>query len=77
MAQLHEFWGGLKSLGQGANKLIDKGVNKLGQKIGQGIGAAGEKIDNAKNMVTGAVGDIKKTYNAGEVGGEVKHTDWY
>lgn len=75
-AQINELFGGLKNLGKAAGQGIAKGAQAAKQGISKGVQAAGQGIANKANQmgqgIQQAATNIKQTYHAGELGGEVK-----
>ncbi len=68
-AQINELFGGLKNLGRAAGQGIAKGVQAKVYNVGQGIA---DKAGQVKQAVGQAATNVKQTYHAGELGGEVK-----
>ena len=64
-AQINELFGGLRNLGKAAGQGIAKGAQKVGQ-------AVADKAGQVSQAVGQAATNIKQTYHAGELGGEVK-----
>ena len=64
-AQINELFGGLKNLGRAAGQGIVKGAQAVGQAVGQKAQQVGQGIQQAAT-------NVKQTYHAGELGGEVK-----
>jgi hypothetical protein len=64
-AELNELFGGLKNLGKAAGQGIKQGAQNLGQNIA-------DKAGQVKQAVGQAATNVKQTYHAGELGGEVK-----
>jgi hypothetical protein len=64
-AELNELFGGHKNLGKAAGQGIKQGAQNLGQNIS-------DKAGQVKQAVGQAATNVKQTYHAGELGGEVK-----
>jgi hypothetical protein len=67
-AQINELFGGLRNLGRAAGRGIAKGAQAIGQGIGQKAQQVGQGVQQAAT-------NIKQTYHAGELSGEVKKVE--